>query len=545
MERGPNDTRPEGPTALPAEPGEARAGTVPRRPIGLPSGQVGFVGLVLRQLVQLFGWRDVPPAERRARRPQPPPPGDVAIELTGTPPRVIHLPAGVERPESPKMGPITGGGTLIALIGCGVLAAAGIAALLLLAIQRTEPVSRWAYTALTLDFLLSTVQAMPALALLSRATTGYWGIPLRRIADLGVVASLVTTALFILLLAEVPHRVRWASTWNGWPLGGALVWDTLALVLEIVAGLGLLYFAAQPDLAELRDDTHRGRTLGRNAFVGKFGGRWMGTVRRWQVPTLGVTTLGAYYFGIYVYLHYLLTSDLLMSLVPGWHSSDIPPWHVISGVEGGVASAVLALALLRRLGGLERWIGRDVFHACGKLLLALSLLFLYFFWAEFLTYWYGRTPGEIWLLALLMFGPTFVPLVIALCCCFALPFLLLLWGPIRHSVAGPVAASAIIVVGLYFDRIRNYVPAWTQQLPLGTPTPGYHLEFVAPVPFFRYPNWLDVGVMVGAPAAVAFLYLLALYFLPPISLWEFKLDRMLRFSRPYLKKSEATVVAKP
>ena len=40
----------------------------------------------------------------------------------------------------------------------------------------------------------------------------------------------------------------------------------------------------------------------------------------------------------------------------------------------------------------------------GSWLLALSLLYFYFTWAEFLTYWYGRTPEEVWLLGLLMFG---------------------------------------------------------------------------------------------------------------------------------------------
>ncbi|MBI5434580.1 MAG: hypothetical protein HZA52_17245, partial [Planctomycetes bacterium] len=50
-------------------------------------------------------------------------------------------------------------------------------------------------------------------------------------------------------------------------------------------------------------------------------------------------------------------------------------------------------------------ISRDIFWNLGKILLALCLLWFYFWWADFLTFWYGRLPNEENILQLLMFGP--------------------------------------------------------------------------------------------------------------------------------------------
>jgi hypothetical protein len=50
--------------------------------------------------------------------------------------------------------------------------------------------------------------------------------------------------------------------------------------------------------------------------------------------------------------------------------------------------------------------------------------------------------------------------------------------------------------------------------------------------------------MVGAPAAVALLYLLALRVIPPVGIWEYKLRLLLRAERPFLA-TEVTVLAKP
>ena len=90
-------------------------------------------------------------------------------------------------------------------------------------------------------------------------------------------------------------------------------------------------------------------------------------------------TLGSLYVMTFVLVHTLVSSDFALSLVPEWSSGSFPAYLVVSAFEGGVATTVLALALLRHAG---HAVPRETFHACARLLLALALLWFYFIWSE-------------------------------------------------------------------------------------------------------------------------------------------------------------------
>jgi molybdopterin-containing oxidoreductase family membrane subunit len=443
-----------------------------------------------------------------------------------------------------------------------IVALAGLGALVGMAAEGPEPRAKWGYAAGTLAWLLSTAQTAPILALTTRLAKGYWAVPLRRAAELFTVAGLVTTPLFIVLLFQLPDwRGRW-SIWFDWP-GGPQLHDSLALITLSLAGLALLYLTCLPDLAGTRDAETGGRGDAARGGRGDAETRghgdtgidaltasprlrvsasprlalgWSGAAGQWRALTAGIVLLGVFYFMLLVFVHVFIVSDLAISLVPGWRSAIIPPYHGVSALQAGVATTILALFALRRFGGLEAHIGLHPFWGAAKMLLALSLLFFYFTWAELLTTWYGRTPEELFLLELLMFGP-YLPLFVAsFCLNFVLPFALLIWNPIRVSINGPAAVAALVVAGNLVDRLRIYVAAWSVAGPV-----GQHLEHA---PSAHLPTLPELLVMLGAPAAVLLLYLLALRLVPPISLWEYRARALLSIERPYLR-TEVAVVGKP
>lgn len=416
------------------------------------------------------------------------------------------------------------------MVVLGLLTAAGVAALVLLAAGGPEPRVKWAYAAATLSFILSTAQAMPILALATRLTRGYWSAPLRRLAELGAVAGLVTAPLGVLLLLQLPDWHDRPSIWQEWP-GAPLLWDSIAIVALAVLGMLLLHVAALPDFATARDAGSAGLT--RLRALG-----WRGTLRQWRVLTFGLTLLGACYLVLYTLVHLLVSSDLALSLVPHWTSAAIPPYHAISGVQGGVATTVLALALLRRMAGPER-VATAVFHPLGVILLVLALIWFWFVWSELLTFWYGRLPHEQWLLGLLLFGPSLVPFLAAAALCFLLPLVLLIWNPIRNSVRGPVVVAALTLVGLLADRVRIFGAAWSVA---GPPHP--HDAPLPPLPAFPLPGLLDLLIVVGLPAAVVCLGLLVLRLLPPLALWELRAVDLLTVHEP-LARTRVVVVGKP
>jgi hypothetical protein len=412
-----------------------------------------------------------------------------------------------------------------------LLALAGVGALVGLVAAGPEPRVKWGYTAATLAFLLSTAQAAPVLALATRLASGFWGVPLRRAAELCAVAGLVSVPLLVVLLVQLPDWRGRPSIWFDWP-GAPGLWDGAAAALFGLLGLALLYLSSLPDFAAVRD-ARADRLAGRLSLG------WTGTARRWRILSSGVVLLGALYLMLFTIVHLLVVSDLAISLVPGWKSAVIPPYHAVSGLQGGVATTVLVLAALRRFGGLDRSIGQAPFKAAAKILLAFSLIWFWFIWSELLTYWYGRTPEERWLLGLLMFGPYLGPFLLAVALNFLLPFSLLIWNPIRAGVAGPCLAAALVLIGSFVDRVRLYVPAWSLAGPVHLPR-----SELPPLPPTVYPSLPDILIMLGMPAAAALLYLLALRLVPPVSLWEWNGARLLTVERPYVE-AEVAVLAKP
>jgi hypothetical protein len=394
---------------------------------------------------------------------------------------------------------------------CGVLTLGAALAVGVLLAGGAEPRTKWGYLAAAVAVLVGSLQAAPVVAVLTRATRGYWAIPLRRIADLLGLAGIVSTPLCLILLYQLPDWQGRPSIWFD-QLSAPQAPDAAAMTLLAVCGLALLWLSVRPD--------RRG---------------WAGTPKAWAVLALALVVIGSLYVAVLVYVDMLVVADLAVSLVPGWHSSDMPVYMIFTGFEAGLAAVVVSVAAVRHFGGLEQYIPEDVFKGMSKLLLAFALLFVWFFWAEFLTYWYGRLPEERDFMRLFLFGPYLVPFAMSIFCCFLLPTAVLIWNAARSSVRATTFVALVILIGNFADRVRIFVPAWSLAGPL---RPRFDM------PAARVPDLWDALILLGVPAAVALLLLLGVRLVGPIALWEHHRDLLLRVQAPVLETS-MPVIAKP
>ncbi len=398
----------------------------------------------------------------------------------------------------------------------------------------------WGYLMAAFAFLLTTAMSAPLFSITQRMVRSHWRRPLARMSELFAVVGILATLMFIPLILMLPAAKGRRTIWFGWS-ATPHVTDMLAVAFLALLGLAILYVASLPDLAASRQHATgaRKRLLDRLIFI-----NWKGTDRQWAVHRAALIAMGAMYFLFLVFVHTIIASDFAEAMVPGWKDAIFPAFQALSGLQSAVASTVLALFLLYKLGGVKDYIHRDQFWGASKLLLPLSLLWVYFWFSGFIIYWYGRQPVEQHILRTFMFEAYRVPFLLAFFLCFLVPFLILMWNFVRKSMVGPAIVSVLILFGALFDKIRIYVASFSiadaRPEALGDVHPKPLLEVVKPV----LPGFADVFMVVGAIGGAIFLYLLAMKVVPVISMWEIKEGMLYRRTRKFLK-THIMVMGKP
>lgn len=171
-----------------------------------------------------------------------------------------------------------------------------------------------------------------------------------------------------------------------------------------------------------------------------------------------------------------------------------------------------------------------------KLMLASSLLWMYFWWSGFIILWYGRTPLQQNLLQLMWFGPYRTIFILTILCSFAAPLLFLIWNGLRKSIWGPTMVALFILTGALLDKIRIYVSSYSVE-----DVTAHALDYV---PEAVPPDSADIMMLMGVISGSILLFILALKFVPIINMWETREGLLLQKILP-LKKLPLKVLAKP
>ena len=405
----------------------------------------------------------------------------------------------------------------------------------------------WGYLAAVFAFILTTAQAAPMVAIAPRLAKAHWRRPISRAAELWTVVGLFNLLLFIPLLWVLPsledgRRSLWFfdtghPDYSQVPVFSPHIWATLALVALVIIGLALLWVSALPDLASIRDNStgRRQRWSARLAFG------WRGTSKQWNMLYHRMGILGAFYFIMLVFVHFLISVDFLMTLVPGWIDALFPATHAANALQAGVATMLLTMFFLRQFGGYKEYIGLDQFWSLGKLLFALSLLWFWFWFSSFIVLWYGKKPNEQDALELLIIGP-YQPVFMAVFILnFVVPLFTMIWNPLRKSIWGPTLIAASVIVGTFLDRVRLYVAGYS--IPgIGDPNVDKH-ELGGAIPKANYPDLADVFIIVGAISGSILMYMLATRLIPAVNVWEQKELLLYRVHKTF-HRTEVMVLGK-
>jgi molybdopterin-containing oxidoreductase family membrane subunit len=297
-----------------------------------------------------------------------------------------------------------------------------------------------------------------------------------------------------------------------------LLWDVTSITTYLTASTIYLYLPLIPDIALIRDKLREFVRLGlpfshlRLRFYTVLSLGWTGSDKQQRLLNRAIAVMAILVIPIAISVHTVVSWVFAMTIQPMWHSTIFGPYFVAGAIFSGIAALILAMAIIRRVYHLEEYLKPIHFNNLGILLLVMTLLWLYFTFAEHLTSYYGAEPAHMkvfWAKVAGRYAPAFWSMVVF---CFVIPFAILSRRATR-TVAGTVIASVSVIIGMWLERFTIVVPTlMNPRLPYERGT--YH------------PSWVEISIMAGCIAMFILLYLIFTKLFPIVSIWEVREGRV-------------------
>ncbi|MBM3932931.1 MAG: hypothetical protein FJ319_01290 [SAR202 cluster bacterium] len=430
----------------------------------------------------------------------------------------------------------------MAILVGGYLLLLGIVGVVLKIVDGFSDPSKWGYHVGLVVFLMSTAGAAPMVAIAPRMAKAHWRRPISRIGEIYGAVGVLTLILFIPVLWVLPglddnRRSLWFFNDIQMPATMPHIMATLSLVSLVALGLALLWLSALPDLAILRDRS----TGSRQKMFARLANGWSGTSQQWFFQKHRMGVVGAFYFMTLVITFFFISVDFSMTLVPGWIDALYPLTQAQNALQAAAATVLVTMYVLHRWGGYREYITLTQFWGLGKLLFALSLLWIWFWFSSFIIFWYGAKPAEQAVLELLTVGPYLPIMYIEFALVFLIPLWVLVWNPVRKSVLGPTLIAIGVLAGTALDRIRVYVASYSVP---GIGDPAVVKHELHAIPDAILPALSDILIWVGGIGGAAFIFLLVSRVIPVINIWEQK-ELVLYQIHKKFHRTEVQVLGKP
>jgi Ni/Fe-hydrogenase subunit HybB-like protein len=343
-----------------------------------------------------------------------------------------------------------------------------------------------------------------------RLVNARWRLPITRAAEVVTVCALGVGAFNIVLDMGRPDRVL-NMILHG-RLQSPILWDFYSISLYLICSFIYLYLPLIPDIAILRDRFPRRKRLYRFLALG-----YTGSPRQKHLLEKAIDAMAVLMIPVAVSVHTVLAWLFSMTTQPMWHSTLMGPYFVMGAIFSGIGALIVALAILRKVLHLEDYFQPKQFNNLGLLLLTMTIAWLYFTLAEYVTTLYGNEPSHMAVFSAKMsgeFAPYFWAQAVL---CFVLPFIILSSRRTR-TIAGTVIAGISVNIGMWLERLMIIVPTLTRpRMPIGI---GHYT-----------PTWVEWAIMAASAAGIILLYVLFTKFFPIVSIWEIEEDEEMEEKR--------------
>ncbi len=390
---------------------------------------------------------------------------------------------------------------LLSVIGLGVFAWINQLIFGLSVTGMNKPVF-WGIYITNFVFFIGISHAGTLISAILRLCHAEWRRPITRAAEAITVFALLIAAPQIILDIGRPERIL--NVFRYGRFQSPILWDVTCILAYLTCSIIYLYLPLIPDLALLRDKLS-GISRWRTKLYKVLSLGWKGTPQEFAKLNRRVAIMAIIVIPLAVSVHTVVSWIFGMTLQPMWHTTILGPYFVTGAIYTGIASLLIALAILRRVFHLENFIKPLHFNNLGKLLLVMNLLWFYFTFAEYVTTFYGGQAGEM-AVFISKFQGEFASLFWGMVILMTISFIILAFRKLR-TVKGIVLAAILINIAMWIERFTIVVPSLTR------PRLPYSMGIYKP-------TWIEWSLTFASFAAFILFYVLFSKLFPIISLWE-------------------------
>src|SRR6185369_12407774 len=165
------------------------------------------------------------------------------------------------------------------------------------------------------------------------------------------------------------------NTMSYWPnFRSPLVWDVFAVSTYGTISLVFWFVGLIPDLASMRDQTQN-RAL---KFVyGSLAMGWRNSVRHWNRYETAYLLLAGLSTPLVLSVHTVVSFDFAVGIVPGGHTTIVPPYFVAGAIYSGFAMVLVLAIPIRAAYNLRDMITDRHLENCAKFMLTTGLIVAY------------------------------------------------------------------------------------------------------------------------------------------------------------------------
>lgn len=353
---------------------------------------------------------------------------------------------------------------------------------------------------------LSLVGALVSAVL--KLTNFGWHRPLTRIAEIIAVAAIILAGLNVTMAMGRPDRLHYLIIHGR--IQSPIIWDVIVIMTYLTASLLFLYLPLLPGIAICRDKlTNKPKWQMWMYKTLAFG--WKGTHEQWTIMKKCVKILAVFVIPLGVSIHTVTAWLFATTLRPEWDSTNLGVYFVAGAFLLGTAAVIVAAYFIRKYYKLEQYLTELHFDKLGKLLVFMSLIYVYFNINEyFVPAFKIKTAHANHLLEMFIGEEAFMYWMVVVFG-MGIPILLPLFKKMRKPL--PLTLIAIgAIIAAWFKRYLIVIP--------GLSHPYLPIQDV-PENWKHYtPSLVETTIVVATIAATLLIVTLFSRFFPIISIWE-------------------------